>query len=963
VTDDSSYQFGPFELLVRRQLLIHAGSPVRIGSRALAILTLLVERAGDVVAKENLISAVWPNTFVDESNLKVNIANLRRALASDVSRQDYILTVSGRGYRFVAPVHRISVNTRGLPSNVKLIGRADDVTAVQDQLSKRPVVTIVGTGGIGKTALAMAVAYDVVRRYSDGLSFIDLAKISAAQFIPAAFGFALGVPVGGEDPIEGLIHALEGRRKLLLVDNCEHLLPTVAGVIDRLSNSLDGVRILATSREPLRVRSEHVHRLASLETGPRDSLTASEARFYPAMNLFVTRVHERTKYGFTDADALLVAEICRRLDGIPLAIELAAARIGPLTPARLLQMLGEHSRDLGYGSPRAPLRQQTLRAALDWSYSLLSDPEATIARALSVFAGTFNIEAALAIAPTGIPPEMAVDVLLSLAAKSFIVIDWQEGVVAYRLLETTRSYLLERLHFAGEEDDARQRHAIFVCTLLESASHPSAMSAPRVWGPKFGRWLDDVRLALGWVMIDPTRSGLLIRLTLAAHPLWDYFSFNDECRRQAGRAIAALDTAGLVGAETEMRLQAMFAASSSYTVGMAPATVSAMRRSLELAIRLENKEYELRALWQLGVYLIYSGQPDRAVEHLEKLKEVAAAAKNSSALLDGERLLGTAETFAGHLLRARRRLDELAANARPHKESDRLVRFHLDRDIAVQAARATVLWLLGRPGEAAAIGKAGVASAIEISHELSLCNMVVNGSCPVALWSGNWADAERDLTTLEERFERHSSIIFRPLAKHLRAELMFARRQSGALEALQDAIAGLDVTHHATRMPIRLGVLAEAQATYGRVTEAARTIAGAITRAQTQKERWCLPELLRIQASIGAAQGRLHDAESLLLNAMTLADELGAASWRLRAANQLAQMRLEQGQAKDAVQILGPIFDRFIKDFETIDLKHARALLSICASSKGGVKRRSRTAALPVRRKPTPPRRSSGASH
>jgi predicted ATPase/DNA-binding winged helix-turn-helix (wHTH) protein len=482
MTGDADYRFGPFELLVRRQLLVHAGAPIRIGSRALAILTVLVEGAGDLVTKEKLIAAAWPTTFVDDSNLKVNVANLRRVLRSNDPGQDYIATVPGRGYRFIALVHCIPTGAGGLPPKIPLIGRADDLAAIQEWLSKNSVVTVAGTGGIGKTALAAAVAHAVAPHYPDGVTFVDLAKISAALFIPAALAFALGVMTGGEDSLAGVVHALEGQRKLLLIDNCEHLMPTIAGVIDRLSTSLEGVRILATSREPLRIRDEHVHRLAPLKSDPSPSPTASEASAYPAVELFVTRAFERTGYELHDDDAPNVVEICRRLDGIPLAIELAATRLSALSPPRLLEMLDDRFKVLACGSRKAPLRQQTLHATLDWSYSLLSESEASFTRALSIFAGAFSVEGAIALAPDDTPPETTINILSSLAAKSFLVVDWRESAVTYRLLETMRAYLLERLQFAGEENDAKRRHAKFTCTPLERTGKQPATGATREWG-------------------------------------------------------------------------------------------------------------------------------------------------------------------------------------------------------------------------------------------------------------------------------------------------------------------------------------------------------------------------------------------------------------------------------------------------------------------------------------------------
>ncbi|WP_292364374.1 winged helix-turn-helix domain-containing protein [Mesorhizobium sp.] len=578
---DSEYRFGAFELLVRRQLLMHAGTPVRVGSRAIAILTALVAAAGDIVTKQELIAAAWPTTFVDDSNLKVNVASLRRALEMIDRGQDYIATVPGRGYRFIAPVHRISIGTVGLPAKIRLIGRVDESRDVPERLTRNSVVTVSGTGGIGKTALATNVAHAVAAQFPDGVMFVDLAQISDPQLIPAALALALGLATGGSEPLAGIIHALEGQRRLLLIDNCEHLLPAAASVIDRLSANLECLRILATSREPLRIRGECVYRLGPLKTDPRSNPTLSEAMAYPAVELFVTRVSSQTGNELQDADAPSVAEICRRLDGIPLAIELAATRIGATTPARLLEMLPGRFEVLAYGCRKTPARQQTLQATLDWGYRLLSDREAVFVRALSVFAGAFDLEGAVALSPRGTLPETAMDILSSLAAKSFVETDWRDCGVTYRLLATTRAYLVERLRFDGEDKEARHSHAAFMCALLERGVDPAAAVAIQERREKFERCLNDVRSALAWTLGSGEDVALGVRLAFASLPLWRDLSLLGECRDILGRALARLDAIPLPDQRLSARLQLGLAIAG----GWASEDDRSHRRALESALQ------------------------------------------------------------------------------------------------------------------------------------------------------------------------------------------------------------------------------------------------------------------------------------------------------------------------------------------------------------------------------------------
>ena len=402
-----AFAFGPFVLVPERQLLLDGGMPVRIGGRALDILTALVEHPGQLVSKGELISRVWPDTIVDDGNLKVNMAALRRALAEEPGAAQYIATVIGKGYRFVAQVRAFSqlapqfepgaalVRSHNLPTGTtRIFGRADAIDAIRRDLDESRLVSVVGAGGIGKTTVALAVAEQAVELFADGVWLVDLALQRDSAWVPNAIASALGVAVNSSDVLSELVDFLGNRELLLVLDNCEHLIGGTALSVDRILARTAGVKIVATTREPLRVKGERVRRLAGLDAPASVStLSAAEALTFPAVQLFVDRASSSFEaFQLNDADAPTVAEICRRLDGLALAIEFAATRIDAFGVGGLLKQLDDRFRLL-VGRRAGPERQRTLTATLDWSYGLLSASEAALLRAVSVFAGAFDMRA------------------------------------------------------------------------------------------------------------------------------------------------------------------------------------------------------------------------------------------------------------------------------------------------------------------------------------------------------------------------------------------------------------------------------------------------------------------------------------------------------------------------------------------------------------------------------------------
>src|SRR5580704_15596685 len=340
--DGHAISFGPYRLLAAQRLLLEGDKPVRLGGRAFDILIALVERAGEVVGKEELIARAWPATFVEEANLKIQVSALRRALGDGQGDSRYVVNVVGRGYNFVAPIlkeepSRASPSPTIAPSaphnlpvaTTRMIGREEIVTTLVTQLSRRRLVTIVGPGGIGKTTVGLAVAEQMIGAYEHGVWLVDLAPLRDPGLVASAVATVLGLEIRAEDPLPALVAALRDNRMLLMLDSCEHVIDAAAGLAAAVLRGTSYVKILATSREPLGVQGEGVHRLAPLGSpAPSSTLAAAEVAAFPAVQLFVERVTAIVEdFVLTDANAPLVVAICQRLDGLPLAIEFAAPRV------------------------------------------------------------------------------------------------------------------------------------------------------------------------------------------------------------------------------------------------------------------------------------------------------------------------------------------------------------------------------------------------------------------------------------------------------------------------------------------------------------------------------------------------------------------------------------------------------------------------------------------------------------
>lgn len=468
---DAVLRFGPYAFHLRQRLILDGDRPLRMGGRALEILQVLVERAGHVVSKDELIARVWPTSVVEEINLRVHIAALRRALGDGQDGQRYIVNVPQRGYSFIAPVERAPAGTQlsietvqkpkhNLPARLTPVtGRDSVVGSLVRQLPVRRFMTLVGPGGIGKTTVALRVAELLLQHYQDGVWLVDLAAIDDPAQVVDHLTRTLELEVGTT------LDALAPSHALLVLDNCEHVLERCRTVVEDLLSAAPRLSILVTSREPLQALGETVLRLPPLAVPPASALqSVAQAMGYSAVQLFVSRARTRQQgFALREQDLKVVREICRRLDGLPLAIELAAAQIDALALVGLQAQLDNCFQLLTQGRRTAVPRHQTLKAALDWSYEQLSPLEQTVLQRLSVFKMAFTLDAAIGVISCAVLlPGQLIEVVESLALKSLLSLEQGSGLSRYRFLNTTRTYALEKLEHSGELRDFEMRYAHYI---------------------------------------------------------------------------------------------------------------------------------------------------------------------------------------------------------------------------------------------------------------------------------------------------------------------------------------------------------------------------------------------------------------------------------------------------------------------------------------------------------------------
>ncbi|OLU29895.1 winged helix-turn-helix domain-containing protein [Pseudomonas sp. PA27(2017)] len=460
IGSDTVLRFGRFELHPQRRLLLDGDRPLPIGARALDILLVLVESAGKIVSKEAIISQVWPKTFVEEINLRVHISALRRVLGVCPQSRDYITNVRQRGYSFVAHVEQVSQAASetalapSLPGRpVRIEGRDKLIDELTRRLHSRRHITLIGPAGVGKTTVALRVAQQQLGHFTDGVRFADLATLGEPALLAATLASEMGIAVPeGVDAQAHLLATLANRHMLVLMDNCEHLVDACAALSEALLQAAPGLRILATSREALRTAEEYVQPLAPLESPPLGShLRLAAALRYPAVKLFMRRARARqADFRLLESEVPRVAELCWRLDGLPLAIELAAAQLDVQSLEGILAQLENHSYLSLLGRRSTPARHASLLASLEWSYALLSAEERRCLQGLACCDAYFTVaDVQQALCGLKISDSARCAALARLVGLSLIGLRRDGGQVYYHMLGCTRAFAREKAREAA----------------------------------------------------------------------------------------------------------------------------------------------------------------------------------------------------------------------------------------------------------------------------------------------------------------------------------------------------------------------------------------------------------------------------------------------------------------------------------------------------------------------------------
>lgn len=935
--------FGPFRLSPRERLLTKNGVAVSIGGRALDILIALVERAGQLTSKQELFDLVWPGMAIEEVTLRAHISSLRRILGDTPQGKPYVVNVAIRGYVFAAPVKRSEPNVfRSRISQAgqlpmprrSLIGRREIVSQLSQQILSDRLVSLVGHGGIGKTAVAVALGHLLFQSFSDGVYFVDLASLDDEADLAGAVAAAVGIYETGLGAEASILAGIADRHVLLVLDNCEHVVGATARICEALIQNAPSAHILATSREALRVNGESVHFLLPLACPSDDVTSAEHALASPAVQLFMdTAKQSGHSPALDDVEAPIVASICRQLDGVALAIELVASRVGTRGIVGTAELLAQDAALEWPGRRNASGRHQTLQAMFDWSWKLLSEEEKGVLSSLSVFVGRFPLAAAHRIAANDHSGYISVmRDINQLVDKSLICVVQDKDRVYYRLLESTRAYASLRLASSGYSDAVFARHAQYFLDRFEdiSAIEPNFDGTG---AERLAAELGNIRRALGWSFSASGNRKLGVRLAAHASRLFLELSQFDECVALCRKGLSELSE-DQRGTELELHLYYSLARAAIYSPVGKTLTQETFEQALHLSQVHKDDRRRLDLLADFSIYLVRTGEFRSALyAALENLK-VAKRYERPDEMVTAYWLVGAAYHAGGEHSTA---LDACRHGFQIFKQTQD-VKTDPTTEARARFTLARTLWLVGYPDQALVAAQDTIDSLEHYNRHSAYCMMLL-WTAPVFTWSGQVRFAKELVERAVIHADKYALSAFQPIA--------FA--QLGTLKVIdgdvEEGCKLLTTSLHEMLVPPyhiyaspAASDLAKALAAHGQHDRARTTIEAALARAHRSGEQCWLPYLLRMRAEVSLMDREADQtiAERALLSAMECAQKQSALSWELNAATALARLLADQGKPIEAQRTITKIYQRFTEGFQTRDLLAAAQLIKIIGSTEGG---------------------------
>jgi predicted ATPase/DNA-binding winged helix-turn-helix (wHTH) protein len=897
------WRFGTFVVWETQRRLERLGQAVRLGPRTFDLMLQLLANAGEFIGKDELLSTVWPDVVVEEASVRVHMSLLRKALGKpgeDDGCKEWITNVPLRGYRFNGKViqerataergleHPDTLLTKVPVRLTGLVGRDADVADVLASLGPHRLVTIVGPGGIGKTSVAIRAAEHYQRRPAMQVAFVDLAPLISPDHVLGTMARSLGVSADLPDPIQAVAQGQAGKDILLLIDNCEHVVDSLAPPVERLLASLPGLRILATSREALRVPGEYVLRLSALATPDVEHVTLAQALQWPSVELLVERAKAAGAGAFDESDGPVLARISRQLEGIPLAIELVAARLSVQPAGDLAHRLDNHMRLLSISNRVALERHRSLAAALDWSIALLSEDELRIFRRLSIFRGRFDVESALGVAAGDMDQDAAFDALISLANKSLVFFDGNDAIAPYRLLDTTRSYGAALLAKSDDRPELLRRHTMFMLDLMTAATSDLPNLTAQAWGDRYAHHLDDVRFALDVCLSEQTDTKAAASLVTASAPLWFHLSQVAEYRDRVAGVLALVERQSEPDPETETWLLTALIIALLHTDGSNPGLGAICDRAIAGALSVNSRVLELQSRWGRCTHEMFRGEYAAALQHAETLLATAQSWAEPAALNLAHRVSAMAHHFCGRFEEAKEhcgislQLSDGAVRTRTNMVG-------VDPSVAAMAMLARTLWIQGETTKALETASDAIERAETAGHTVSLCAGLY-GACPVALWSGELALAERWIRMMTEEARRKGLVGWLRYAEWFSQGLRtgVAPDDSAYIREVSDQFAAYDAPRREMLTTFCPEWVDDEM----------------ISRLSRGEGLWGAPEVWRAVGWRSEQRARVDEAESFYRKALETSRQQGAKAWELRAAQNLARLWATRGHPEQAMQLL-----------------------------------------------------------